>query len=173
MEIKTKRLTLTPLGMKYLQSTYAYSSDREATKYMLFLPDETMEETADFLKEVDKQWSKEEPEYYEFAILLGDRHIGAVGIYPDEKRVTGEFGWIIHKDYWGQGFASEAAAAILEYSVNALGIHHFIAHCDSENTASARVMEKLGMQRKDCYGGRKNKASDEERMECLYECKVK
>lgn len=173
MEIKTKRLTLTPLGMKYLESTHEYSSDRETTKYMLFLPNDTIEETVSFLKDVDEQWNKEQPEYYEFAILLNGRHIGAVGIYLDEKRVTGEFGWIIHKDFWKQGFTTEAAEALLEYSINVLGIHHFIAHCDSENIASSRVMEKLGMKKTDCYGGRKNKSSDEERMECLYELKVK
>lgn len=50
MEIKTNRLVLCPLGIKYLESTHEYASDADATKYMMFLPNDTMEETAGFLE---------------------------------------------------------------------------------------------------------------------------
>lgn len=172
MEIKTSRLILRPLGIKYLESTHEYSSDREATKFMMFLPNDTVEETAEFLKNADVEWSKQNPEFYEFAVLLDHRHIGAVSLYLDESRTTGEFGWILHRDFWRQGITTEAVKALLDYSVNVLGIHHFVAHCDSENTASYKLMEKLGMVRLQCYGGRKNKSSDEERNECLYELNI-
>ena len=172
MEIKTRRLILSPLGMKYLESTHEYASDRDATKYMMFLPNDTVEETAEFLQDAEAEWNKQNPEYYEFAVLLNHRHIGAVSLYLDESRTTGEFGWILHRDYWRQGITTEAVEALLDYSVNTLGIHHFIAHCDSENVASYKVMEKLGMVQTGCSGGRKNKSSDEERNEYLYELNV-
>lgn len=172
MEIKTNRLILCPLGIKYLESTHEYASDRDATKYMMFLPNDTVEETAEFLKNADAEWSKQYPEYYEFAVLLNNRHIGAVSLYLDESRTTAEFGWIIHRDYWRQGITTEAMKALLDYSVNVLNIYHFIAHCDSENIASYKVMEKLGMVRTECNSGRKNKSSDEERKEYLYELKI-
>lgn len=172
MEIKTNRLILCPLGIKYLESTHEYASDREATKYMMFLPNDTVEETAEFLKNADAEWSKQDPEYYEFAVLLNNRHVGAVSLYPDESRTTCELGWILHRDFWRQGITTEAMKALLDYSVNVLNIHHFIAHCDSENIASYKVMEKLGMVRTECNGGRKNKSSDEERKEYLYELKI-
>lgn len=56
----------------------------------------------------------------------------------------------------------------MEYC-RASGPSRFIAHCDSENTASRRVMEKLGMSLREISHGRKNRSSDEERDECLYE----
>ena len=169
MEIKTSRLVLSPLGIKYLESTHEYASDREATIYMMFLPNDTVEETAEFLKNADTEWNKPSPEFYEFAILLDQRHIGAVSLYLNESRTTAEFGWILHRNFWRQGIITEAAKALLDYSVNVLNIHHFIAHCDSENIASYKVMEKLGMVRTQCCGGRKNKSSDEIREEYLYE----
>lgn len=169
MEIKTSRLLLCPLGMQYLTSTHEYSSDREATRYMVFLPKDTVEETIQFLKGAEEQWNKDKPEFYEFAILLDDRHIGAVSLYLDESRTTGELAWILHRDFWKQGFATEAAKALIDYGVNVLGLHHFIAQCDSENTASYRVMEKLGMIRTGSDGERKNKSSDEIRKEYQYE----
>lgn len=172
MEIKTSRFLLRPLGMKYLESTHEYSSDREATKYMVYLPNDTVEETIDFLKCVDIEWSKDKPEFYEFAILFHEKHIGAISLYLDESRTTGELGWIIHRDYWKRGIATEAAKALLTYSEDVLGVHHFIAHCDSENVASYRVMEKLGMMRVQCNEGRKNKSSEELRKEYLYELNI-
>ena len=171
MEIKTSRLCLRPLGMKYLASTHEYSSDREATKYMMYLPNDTIEETAGFLKNVDAEWGKDKPEFYEFTILFHEKHIGATSLYLDESGTTGELGWIIHRDYWRQGIATEAAKALIKYSVNALRVHHFIAHCDSENIASYTVMEKLGMVKVQCSEGRKNKSSDEQRKEYMYELK--
>lgn len=51
-----------------------------------------------------------------------------------------------------------------------LSVKKFIAHCDSENIASWKTMEKLGMKRVSCTGGRYNKiAPTEERKEFLYE----
>lgn len=188
MEMKTDRLQLRPIGMEYLETTHAYASDLENTKYMLFLPNESIEETAEFLRSMEGEWQKENQTYYEFAILKDQKHIGSIGlewvIFSDnylpeeanfllqkqkEKKTVMEFGWILHKDYWGQGIMIEAAQALLEFAIQELGVRHFIAHCDSENQGSYKVMEKLGMQRKACYGGRKNRASKEERKEFLYE----
>lgn len=172
MEIKTSRLCLSPLGMEYLASTHEYSSDREATKYMVYLPDDTIEETARFLKNVDAEWSKVKPEFYEFAILFHEKHIGAISLYLEENGTVGELGWVIHRNYWNQGIATEAAKALLTYSEDVLGVHHFIAHCDSENIASYTVMEKIGMVRVQCSEGRKNKSSEELRKEYMYELNI-
>jgi hypothetical protein len=45
MDIKTERLTLTPLGLRFLDSTHEYASNPEITKYMIHLPNEILEET--------------------------------------------------------------------------------------------------------------------------------
>lgn len=57
LTIKTERLTLKPLGMKYLETVHEYASDLENTKYMLFLPNESIEETKEFLQMADKEWA--------------------------------------------------------------------------------------------------------------------
>ena len=172
MEIRTERLLLEPLGIKYLNTVHEYASDLETTKFMMWLPNDTIEETADFLKKSDAEWAKALPSYYEFAVIFEGRQVGAVSIYLDEKRTTGEFGWILNKAYWNKGIATEAAKALFEFATNELGLKCVQAHCDSENIASSKVMEKLGMKRISCEGGRKNKSSDEERYEFLYELKV-
>ena len=152
IELKTQRLVLRPLGTEYLQTVHAYASDLENTRYMVHLPNETIDETLEFLKSAGAEWEKENPSFYEFAVLHEGRQIGAVSIYLEEggnggtgesekSAPSGELGWVFHKDYWGQGFASEAAGALVEYAVRELNIRHFIAHCDAENPGSYRVMD--------------------------------
>lgn len=173
VEIKTERLVLRPLGIQYLESVHEYASDLNNTRYMMFLPNDTVEETKEFLEGVDKQWASDNQTCYEFAILLKGKMIGAVSLNLEEEDLkSGELGWIVNKKYWGQGIAPEAAAALVEYAKEKLGVTHFIAHCDAGNPGSYRTMEKIGMVRTAEYGGRFNKSSDEERQEYQYEMNV-
>lgn len=171
IEIETERLLLKPLGSEYLETVNAYATDYENTKYMIHLPNENREETAAFLAGVDAEWAKEKPEFYEFAMLYQGEQIGAVGIYFENG--AGELGWIVNKKYWRNGFAYEAAKAVVTYFQENMGTMHFIAHCDTENTASYQVMEKLGMVRTAECGGRRNRAAAEDSFEYQYElCKL-
>ena len=170
IEIKTERLTLKPLGSVYLETVNAYAMNYENSKYMCRLPNESVEETVTFLAGVDAEWAKEEPAFYEFAILYHNEHIGAVGIYFENG--IGELSWIINKKYWRNGFAYEAAKALVSYFTEHMGTTHFIAHCDTENVASYKVMEKLGMTRTGKCSGRRNRAAAEDSFECRYEMRV-
>ncbi len=58
----------------------------------------------------------------------------------------GEIGFVFHPDFQGHGFATEAAAELLRIGFDTVGLHRICAHCDARNTASARVMERLGMR---------------------------
>ena len=162
-------IQLAPLGLKYLETTHSFAIDLENTRYMLRLPNETIDETKSFLEGAENEWKKTVPEFYEYAILLDGIHIGAVSAYPDEERRTAELGWILDKKYWGKGYGYEAARQVVEFCKNELGIHQFIAHCDSENIASYRIMEKLGMRRACVNERRKNRSSEELRLEYQYE----
>ena len=169
MEIKTQRLLLRPIGLQDLETAFAYASDAENTKFMTFLPDDDIEQTRDFLERCERQWQKQQPDYYEFAIVQGGRHIGGVSIYLDRSKNTCEFGWILDKNYHGMGYATEAAKAVLDFAVQELGVTHFVAHCDSENKASQNVMSKLGLNCIGCANGRRNKGSSEDRIEMTFE----
>ena len=166
MVIETERLTLCPLGTEHLETAHAYSSDKELTKLMVFLPRESLSETRKFLEDSEKEWAKDEPSFYRFAVMLDGVHIGCADIEYAENGM--EIGWILASGYHGMGYATEAAKAVMDFG-RSLGVKHFIAHCDTENTASRRVMEKLGMICTGEFGGRKNRSSDEERREYVYE----
>lgn len=89
------------------------------------------------------------------------RAVGMVGVYQretqPEMRPEVEIGWAIYRAYWGQGLATEAARAALEFAVTIRRAGRVIAHVDRNNTPSIAVVTKLAMQCEgevDFYGER-------------------
>ncbi len=155
--------------MQDLETTHAYSSDKDNTKYMMYLPNDNIEETREFLEQCQQQWHKQKPDYYEFAVIADGRHIGGIGVYLRSAKDTAELGWILDRHYHGKGYATEAAGAVIDFAEHQLCIRHFIAHCDWENRASQNVMSKRGFFCIGCANGRKNKGSSEIRKEMTFE----
>lgn len=76
--------------------------------------------------------------------------IGAIGLVLKKRHRRGELGYWIGVDYWNQGYATEAARAVLAYGFGQLGLNRIHAYHFTRNPASGRVMEKIGMR----YEGR-------------------
>ena len=169
MHLTTSRLTLRPADMTQLDSTHAYAGDVENTRFMMFLPYATVEETAQTLREAEAEWAKPQPERYEFAIFLGESHIGGITLYMQEDRTVAELGWVLHKAHWRKGYVTEAALAVMDYA-RSIGVTRIFACCDSENVASYKTMEKLGMKLIKDDGVRTNRSmGDTPRVELTYE----
>ena len=58
-----------------------------------------------------------------------------------------ELGWVLDPAYTGNGYATEAVLELLRFSFEELGIHRVVANCFADNTASCRLMERIGMRR--------------------------
>ena len=145
MEIRTERLVLRPLCTQDLATCNEYAMDAENCRYMLFLPNRTEQETLGFLQNCEESWRGETIDSFEFAVTLDGRHIGAVSVYVEDG--CAELGWIMNRAYQGMGYAYEAARAMLDFATEVLDCSRVVAHCDTRNTASYRLMEKLGMKR--------------------------
>lgn len=194
--LTTERLKIVPQSMKYLESTHEYASDRQNMRYMMFLPNDSIEETKNFLANAEAEWKSASPRDFQCAILRGEEHIGGVSVtlldaasnalsgfsnsgesndlpastVPSSSAVSAELGWCIKKSAQGNGYAQEAAAALILWTNKTFGVTRFIAHCDTENAPSWTTMEKLGMKRVGRAGGRRNKlAPEEEREEFTYQ----
>ena len=59
----------------------------------------------------------------------------------------GGFGYFLEPEYWGQGYATEAAKLVLDLAFGVLGAGLMRASCDAQNRASERVMQKCGLKR--------------------------
>ena len=80
------------------------------------------------------------------AVLHERRLIGAVGLVPGEDR-SAEIGYWIGKPYWGHGFATEAARALVNHAFKTLGYRRLTCGHFVDNPASAKVIAKLGFTR--------------------------
>lgn len=168
-QILTERLLLRPLDLSDLETAYPYSSDPGIARYMMFYPHNSMEETKKFLESVTTEWMCDCPKFYEYAVMLGETHIGSVSLYVlDEERKTGELAWMLAEKWQGHGYATEAARALLEYAAETLKMTRIIAQCDARNTPSRHVMEKLGMKLTDADGVRTYRGTGEMAKELTY-----
>lgn len=96
-------------------------------------------------------WQQQTPRLkYQFAFseIGSERIIGNCGVRIDDpKHRQGNMGYEVHPDYWGRGYASEAAAAMVRFAFTDLHLHRLWAMCISANIASWKVLEKLKMRR--------------------------
>lgn len=71
--------------------------------------------------------------------------IGAAGLAIDRPSRAAELGYWVGRPFWGKGYATEAASALVGYGFSALGLVEIHAHHMLRNPASGRVLEKVGM----------------------------
>ncbi|GAA4602492.1 GNAT family protein [Actinoallomurus liliacearum] len=79
----------------------------------------------------------------ESGTLIGD----VVLMWTSREHRQGEIGYVFHPDHGGRGYATEAAEVMLRLGFEGLGLHRLVGRLDGRNTASARVLERLGMRR--------------------------
>jgi ribosomal-protein-alanine N-acetyltransferase len=81
---------------------------------------------------------------------LHGRLIGGVGLRFEPVHHSAELGYWIGVPYWGNGFATEAARALLDYGFETLNLNRIFASYFRPNTASGRILKKLGMVHEGC-----------------------
>jgi [ribosomal protein S5]-alanine N-acetyltransferase len=72
--------------------------------------------------------------------------LGAIGLRLDRQHRRAEMGYWMGKPYWGQGYTTEAARALIALGFNELDLNRIYATYLVRNPASGRVMEKMGMR---------------------------
>jgi RimJ/RimL family protein N-acetyltransferase len=123
-----------------------YAQDPQVTRYLMWMPHQSIAHTRQFL--TDSAEGRQAGRQFHWVICpLGEEPqvIGMIGLDCESFKV--DLGYALARDSWGRGLASEAASAVVE---TALAEEHIVrvgAHCHVENLASARVLEKAGMQR--------------------------
>ncbi len=83
----------------------------------------------------------------QLAIEIDSEAAGCVGLMmkTNEYRYTAELGYWLGERHWGQGVATEAARAAIEYGFSTFGLRRIESEVIAGNAASARVLEKAGM----------------------------
>jgi RimJ/RimL family protein N-acetyltransferase len=140
----TKRLRLRrPQLTDALALFEEYCQDPEVTKYLIWRPHQGIQETTDFLTGCLARWESGEELTWGITHKGSDRVIGMVAC-----RLRGhmaDIGYVVARQYWNRGYVTEAARAVVEWATKLDSIFRVWAVCDTDNKASARVLEKVGM----------------------------
>jgi RimJ/RimL family protein N-acetyltransferase len=145
-ELVTERLLLRPFTLADAPTVQKLAGDRDIASVTLNIPHPYEDGMAEeWIGTHEKAF--EEGKEVVFAVVLheNDALIGAVGLMINQEHERAEMGYWIGKPYWGNGYCTEAARAMLGYGFNTLGLNRIHATHLTRNPASGRVMEKIGM----------------------------
>lgn len=118
-----------------------------APDFLRYLPIPSGEEdTRTWLAASIAQQTADPRSRFELAITLDGAMVGATGIGLTEHG-NAEIGWALAPAVWGRGLAAEAARLLITFAIETLGVRRVRARCDTRNTRSQRVMEKLFLRR--------------------------
>ena len=157
LPIETPRLFLRDFEAGDADAIHAYSADETVTRYLVWGPN-TPAQSREAIKGFLSDQKVQPRTAYDLAIILkgarrrDDRLIGGVGLnLTDIANRTADIGYVLHRDFWGKGYAAEAASALMGAGFHTFGLQRITAICDQRNKASARVMERLGMRREAAF----------------------
>jgi len=149
LPLEAERLVLRDFVEDDWQAVHGYASDLVVVQHIPWGPN-TEEETREFVRKAMASQAESPRTSFEFAVVLkaGARLIGGCGLRTKSAvHREGVIGYCFGHDVWGNGYAPEAARALLGFGFGQLELHRIFADCDVRNGASARVLEKIGMQR--------------------------
>jgi RimJ/RimL family protein N-acetyltransferase len=143
---------LRPYTMDDLDAVHDMQSRPEVTRYLLF----DVRDRDEALTALRERVASGQPGHeggdplLALAVVLPPAGpvIGEVVLFAHSREHRqGELGYIFHPDHGGRGYATEAARAMLGIGFDSYGLHRIVGRLDARNTASARVLERLGMHR--------------------------
>jgi RimJ/RimL family protein N-acetyltransferase len=148
--IETARLTLRPFTDDDFEALHAYQSLPEVARYLYNEPRDR-EATAEVLKRrLSMGTLEQQGDLLVLAVVLRETGelIGEVNLYwlSAESR-QGEFGFVFNPAFHGKGYAAEAAVEMLRLGFDGLSLHRIIGRTEGRNTASAKLMARLGLRR--------------------------
>ena len=148
--IRTSRLALRPYETGDLAFLHAMFSREDVCRYLPWMP-----------MDIDQARAKLEQRMRQTHLEADGDPLVLVAEESDTEHQVGEFmlrlkslesrqgeiGWSLHPDAQGRGYATEGAREMLRLGFEELGLHRIVAGCDTRNTASVRVMDRLGLRR--------------------------
>lgn len=141
--IHTRRLIVRPFRSEDGEDLYDYLSDPVVYVYE---PGEPLSRVQAATMAADLSAS---PDFWAVELAVEQRVIGQIYFSQVEPRhlLTWELGYILSPRYQRQGYATEAASALLRHGFDTAPIHRITAQCNPQNEASWRLLEKLGFRR--------------------------
>ena len=148
--IETDRLVLRPMVLADAETAFGWTGDPEVAKYVSWLPHHSIDDTIEWLKEIE--WKQDdsgailESDNYIWGMVLKetDKLFGSCGLIWEEGCELFQVGYNILQSHWNRGYTTEAIRAVLSFASANFGIKKVAGGHAKKNLASAKVLEKLG-----------------------------
>lgn len=145
--LETARLLLRPFTLSDAPEVQRLAGAREVAQGAYDIPHPYEDGIAEW-------WiGRHQPEFEQgigvtFAVVRRDDAalVGGIGLRLNRRAQHAEMGYWMGLPYWGQGYGTEAAAAVVRYGFSVLDLHRIHANHYTRNPASGRIMQKIGMQ---------------------------
>ena len=141
--VETDRLVLRELQISDAADCFQLNSNPEVIKYTGDVAFKSVEEAETFLKNYK---AYEKTGYGRWAVIekSSNKFIGFCGLKLDEENLI-DIGFRFLQESWGKGYATESSIAAMLYGFENFQMDEIIGRADTQNKASIRVLEKLGM----------------------------
>lgn len=146
--LETDRLILRPLRMRDAVDLYAYSSDPEVSRYVLWNAHTSIRDSRKQLRAAIHQYHLGEPCSWGICDKTTGHLIGTIGfMWLSYDSLSAEIGYSLSRSYWNRGLMTEALQSMISFSFEQLHLNRLEAQHVPQNPASGRVMQKCGMAR--------------------------
>jgi ribosomal-protein-alanine N-acetyltransferase len=145
--LRTARLLLGGFALDDAAELQRLAGAREIADTTLAIPHPYhLEDALSWIRWLDSEEGARDSVNFAIRLLRQAQLIGSIGLRDiDPQHGQGELGFWIGKDWWGQGYAREAARAVIQFGFESLNLNRVCAHHMSRNAASGRVLLAAGM----------------------------
>jgi RimJ/RimL family protein N-acetyltransferase len=147
--VRTERLLLRPLGNDDVDDVARYQGDPEVARFLPYEPRNRATVAAKIAEWGEHRRVAAEGDYLQLGVERLDDGLLLGDVYFSLRSAQHELavvGWVFAPESRGNGYATEAARALLSLAFDDMGLHRVIAELDARNTASAAVCTRLGMR---------------------------
>jgi RimJ/RimL family protein N-acetyltransferase len=148
-EIRTERLILRRWRVEDVDPYAAICAEPEVMQWIGGGQTRNRQECAEAIGRFEASWARKGYGLFAMTLKGTDRFIGFTGVaepeFLPEVMPAVEIGWRLARDHWGQGLATEAARAALQFALNDIGLTRVISIIQAGNAKSERIASKLSM----------------------------
>jgi len=146
--IEASRVRLRHLEESDTDSLFEIFSDEKALRFWSTPPFKERAEAAELLTEIHDSFREKSLFQWGIARKSDDKIIGTSTLFRlDDQSRRAEIGYILNRRFWGRGYVNEALRALLGFAFEKMNLHRVEADIDPRNTASRKVVERLGFQK--------------------------
>ena len=153
--LETQDLCLRKPRMKDAKDIFRYASDPEVARYVLWEPHRSVSETVSFVRDLRARLRAGCPSSWVVVLRETDTVLGTIGfVWYSTENNAAERGYSFSREYWNQGYATQALRAVIDSVFSSLPLNRLEAQHDVRNPASGRVMQKCGLTQEGILRGR-------------------